>query len=113
MDKISKISLLISMTGIIILLALNNLRENEINKVSDINENLLHKSIKIVGKPDNMIVNKNNFTIFSLSDETGKIKVTCNCPDIKNNETIEVIGKVIEYAEGLEVRAEIIKVYKY
>ncbi len=112
MEKISKISLIISIIGILILLVINISESQKIISVEKINAKMIGKNIKVMGKSESVIINENNFTIFKLKDETGEIKVICECPNIKENDNIEIIGRVTEYNGEIEIEAEKIKIYK-
>ena len=112
MDKISKISLTVSIIGILILLIINNAQDYKITKISSIDSKIINKNVKIIGNSSNIRINQNNFTVFKIKDKTGEIKIICECPDIKENAELEIIGKLVEYKEELEIQAEKIKIYK-
>jgi len=112
MDKISKISLVISLIGILVLLIINNTSNYNITKISSIDSKMINKNVRVIGESKNIQINENNFTIFDIKDKTGEIKIICECPNIKENAELEIIGKLIEYKEELEIQAEKIKIYK-
>lgn len=102
---IFKISLIISLSGILLLLLLTNISEPELTKIEKINNNSLNKKIKIQGEILK-IENKTSFKILSVSDDTGKIDVLCNpIETIKTNQEIIVIGRVKEYHQ-LQIQAD-------
>ncbi len=108
MKKLLKISLSISLIGILFLLFLsNNLSPKQIN-IKDINNKLLNQKVKVQGQVFNIrTYEDSNFQIISIKDTTGKIDTTLNNPiNITNNQTIIVIGIIKEYNKTLQIQAE-------
>lgn len=107
-----KISLIVSLFGILLLLFLANSLEPKLIDISSINDEMLNQQIKISGEIFK-IQDKETFKILSISDSTGKIDVLCECREeliennqIKNNQEIIVIGRVTEYREYLQISAD-------
>jgi len=106
MKNLLKISILISVIGILILLLLSNIIEPKQYKISEINSLKEFEKVKIKGK---IISQKNyqNLKIITLSDTTGKIDVLLN-KDINftKNTTIIVYGTIKEYKNYFEIQAD-------
>lgn len=104
------IILIISLLGILSLLIINNLIEIPISTISEINEKNLNKNIRVIGNSSNVKNYENNFTTFSITDDTGKINVICSCPNVENNLTLEITGRITKYKEELQIQADKIKI---
>lgn len=104
------LAFVISIIGILSLLIINNFIELPISTISEINEKTLNENIRIIGDSSNIKHFENNFTTFSIQDETGKLTIICNCPDIKNQQHLEITGKVSKYKENLQIQADKIKI---
>ena len=102
--RIFKISLIISLIGILFLLLLINILEPKLIPIEKIKNNILNKNIKIQGEISN-IEDKETFKILSIQDETGKIDVICNSGDFEENQKIIVSGRVKEYQQYLNIQA--------
>jgi DNA/RNA endonuclease YhcR with UshA esterase domain len=105
--QLLKISLAITLIGIINLLIISNIQKAPLTNISEINTNQLNKNLKIQGTIFNIkSFNQTNFQIISIRDSTGKIDITSNqILDIKNNHNITVIGKVVDYKQYLQIQA--------
>jgi len=103
-----KISLLLSLTGILLLLLLSNFLEPKLINISEINDNSINQKTKIQGSIISIRSYKeSNFQVISVKDKTGKIDITTNkILNLKNNQTITIIGKVTEYKQALQVQAD-------
>jgi DNA/RNA endonuclease YhcR with UshA esterase domain len=102
-----KISLTISLIGILLLLLISNILEPKLLQIKDIKENLIDKNVKLEGKISNIQAYKeSDFQIISIKDKTGKIDVTLDkIINLNINQTIIVIGKVTLYKGFLEIQA--------
>ncbi len=99
-----KIALIISLTGIFILLIISNSLSPKLININEINENYLNKNVKIRGK----IINEksyDNFKILTVQDSTGKIQATLNSKNKinHNNQTLIIQGKITEYENQLQI----------
>lgn len=110
-----KISLIISLSGILILLILmQNLSPDKL-KIKDISEKNLNQKIEVLGKISGIKNYKDShFQIITLDDETGKINIIKNnINNLTKNQTILVIGKITyytsEYKDELQINADMIK----
>ncbi len=108
METILKISFIISILGILLLLFLANYLEPPLTNLRDINDKMINQKVKVQGTIF-LISDKETFKILSMSDETGKIDVLCECNNIDNNQKIEVQGAIKEYREYLQIQADKIK----
>ena len=106
MNKLFKISLAVSILGILLLLFLSNILEPKQINIGDIDNTLLNKDIKVQGEIFK-IQDKQDFKILSIKDSTGKIEVLCNCENsLKDGLNITIVGKVQEYREYLQISAD-------
>ena len=110
MKLIIKLSLTISLLGIMTLLILSNLINPKSTDIKDITPKHLNKMIKIHGTIFNMKSYPDiSFQVISIKDETGKIDITTDkILDLKNNQEITVTGLVKDYKGFLQVEAETI-----
>lgn len=108
MVLIIKLSLAISLLGIIILLILTNTLEPQLKNIEEITTKDLNKKAKVQGTIINIrSFEESNFQIISIKDETGKIDITTNkILELKNNQQIIVIGRVTDYKLNLQIEAE-------
>jgi len=97
-----KISLAISLIGILIILASINLLEPKQYPLEQLSQKDIGKKISITGTPTKIKTYENNFTTFSLNNQ---IQIICNCPNIKNNQTLKITGVVSKYQNRLQLEA--------
>lgn len=108
--KLIKISLTISIIGILLLLLISSNITPHLFYINDINNNLLNKQVTISGTIFN-IKNYNNFQVISIKDSSGKIDITTDKNlDLKYNDHIIVTGVIREYNEYLQLKANTIKI---
>lgn len=103
-----KISLIISITGILFLLLLSNLTEAKKLDIKEITNKIIDKKVEINGKITN-IKNYDNMKIIKVKDKTGEINLilyTDNKLNLTINQTINVIGIVKRYKQELEIQAD-------
>jgi len=107
--KISLLSLffVISLIGVFLLLILSNILEPRLISIEKINDRFIDKKVKVQGEIFNIKTYKDSdFQVTSIKDKTGKIDITTDkILNLKNNQTIIVIGKVTQYKEYLQVQA--------
>ncbi len=104
MEDILKVLIVISLSGILLLLFLSNILEPKLIDIEKINNRMVNRKVKISGTVIE-IYDKETFKILIVKDKTGKINVLCKCRDIKN-ESIEVIGRVKKYKNQLQINAD-------
>lgn len=109
-ENLFKISLSISIAGILLLLFLANFLEPKLIKIQDIEDKMLNKKVKIQGSIIK-IQDKETFQILTIVDETKGIDILCECniEEIKKAQEIEVIGRVKEYKQALQIQADSIR----
>jgi aspartyl/asparaginyl-tRNA synthetase len=103
-----KASLIISISGIFILLLLSNFLSPKQKTISEINPSLTDQTVRIQGIIISIrnIENK-SFQIISINDSTGKIDITLNSiTKLKKGDKIQITGKIIEYKKSLEIQAD-------
>jgi RecJ-like exonuclease len=105
-----KLALTISLGGILILLLLVNFQETKRTEIQEINEKNINKIIKIQGTSENIKKYGNSFTTFYISNNSTKIQIICNCPIIKENQKLEITGKLTKYKKNLQITADKIKI---
>ena len=103
-ETLFKLSLAVSLAGIFLLLLLSNILEPKLININQINNKTLNKKVKIAGSIEK-IQDKETFKILTLSDETGKIEVLCECQNLSVNQNIRVIGQIQEYNGNLQIQA--------
>ena len=103
-----KITLSISLIGILFLLFITNTQRPTLTNIENINNKLLNKNVKVQGEIFNIrSYEDSNFQVISIKDETGKIDVTINqILDLENNKNIIVIGKITQYKEFIQIQAD-------
>jgi len=101
-----KLCLILSLLGILALLFFINFTEPKIIKISSINQKYLDNQVKIIGISSAINTYKSNFTSFTLEDATGKINIICSCSNIKENQTLEIVGKISKYQGKLQIQAD-------
>jgi len=102
-----KISLSISFFGILILLFISNL-EPKISSISKIKAENLNSLIKIQGKIIQIKKINQNFYLLTLKDNTETIQAISG-RSFPVNSTIEIIGKLQNYQNKLQIQTEKIK----
>lgn len=109
MEVLLKVSLVFSVLGVLLLLLVANAYEPKLTSISEINDKMLEKKVKISGTILK-IEDKETFQILSVKDDSGKIDVLCECGEInstiKVNQEIFVVGKVQAYKDYLQINAE-------
>jgi DNA/RNA endonuclease YhcR with UshA esterase domain len=111
MEKNTKILLILSLLGIMILLIIIINLEPKILPIGKINENYTEKEIKVIGNIIKVLnYNNNTFHVLTINDSSGKIKVIFNSrqKEITINSSLkyEVLGKVEEYNKTLQIKAD-------
>jgi len=108
--KISLLSLffVISLIGVFLLLILSNILEPRLISIEKINDKLIDKKVKVQGEIFNIKTYKDSdFQVISIKDKTGKIDITIDkILNLKNNQTITIIGKVTQYKQYLQIQAD-------
>ncbi len=107
-----KISLIISLIGILTLLFLANIQEPKLISIDKITDKQLNKNIKVQGQITNIKTYKDsNFQVISIKDGTGKIDITTNqILNLTNSQNLIVIGKLTEYKNNLQIQANKISI---
>lgn len=103
-------ALICSLLGLLLIIFLANNLEPNISKISEIDERNLDEIVKIQGE---IIKTKEyeTLTIFTLDDGTGEIDVVYySTLPFEENDTIEAMGKVVEYKGRIEIEANKIKI---
>lgn len=103
-----KIALIIGIIGIALLLVISNIilpKEYKINEIYKLN---LNDKIKLNAMIKNVKNYEGNFTLITLSDDTGDINGICNCGKIEKG-NVEIIGRVDEYNKEKQINIDKIK----
>lgn len=103
-----KITLIISLIGILFLLFLMNILQPKQTDISNItNKNINQKFIINGTIIEIKTYEDSNFQVITLQDSTGKIDITINqILNLTNNQEIKVIGKITEYKNNLQIQAD-------
>jgi RecJ-like exonuclease len=116
--KLVKISFIISIFSTFLILALSLYLEPKTSKISEIKSKSLDEWIRIQGRVLDIKKFRSNdslqtLTLINIDDYTGSIIVVSrNNLDIKFGQQVEVLGKIIEYEDNLEIEASKIKIIK-
>ncbi|MAG78686.1 hypothetical protein CL616_04965 [archaeon] len=101
-----RIALITSFLGIFSLFFLCEFMEMDLTKISEIDELLLDKKVKVEGEVSN-VKETSSMLLFDIKDESGKIKVVVfSDKKIDLDEFVSVEGKVMEYEGEMEISAE-------
>ena len=101
--KLLKLSLIISLLGILILLIISNEYEPRLTKINQLTTNQLNKNIKIQAQIIKSI-KKPNSQILTLRDSTGQVLAIINSKkSLPTNKTLMITGKLQEYNQELEI----------
>lgn len=106
--NLRKLTLTISLIGIILLLILSTALEPKLTPIENINIKNLNKKTKVQGTIFNIrSFEETNFQIISIKDSTGKVDITTNkILELKNNQQITVTGTIKDYKQYLQIEAE-------
>ena len=107
--RLKETSLIISLIGILVLLFIINTTEPNQTQIKNINSSILNKQVKISGQIINKNIYKNNFTILTIQENNYQIQAICNCPNIKLNQNITIVGIIEKYKEELQINVNKIK----
>lgn len=106
MEKLLKISFIISILGILFLMILSNYLTIENLEIKDINQDLINKKIQIQGIIFE-IKNYPDFQIIKIRNKTDEIEIIANNHlNLIENDKIRIIGKVQEYNNNFQINAE-------
>jgi RecJ-like exonuclease len=107
-----KLSFVFSILGILIILFISETSSIELYKISDITNENLDKNVKIIGTIRN-IIDTPEILITNIEDDSGTITIAIFKEEnlvLEKHWQIEVIGKVTEYKDQLEIIADQVKV---
>lgn len=107
--KMKNFMLALSLMGIFILIILVNTQEpKQLTQISFIDDKHLNKEIKITGQIISIKEYQNEFKSILINDNSSEIPIICECRNINKTllkKQIEVIGKVTEFQNNLEIQA--------
>lgn len=112
MEKLPKISLAISILGILALLIISNTLEPKTTSINKLTEKQINQKVKISGQLIKVYQDKNkesDFQILTIQDKTGEIKAILNSNQNftkYKNQSLIVIGAIKEYKNELEIQVE-------
>lgn len=112
-----KLTLTLSLLGIITLLILANVLELNLTPINEISAKHLNKKVKIQGSIKNVKNYENNktkedFYVLTILDKSGKIDAVFNAKsnsgllNLKINQNVTIIGRVNTYKNQLQIQAE-------
>ena len=104
-----KISLIISLVGILILMVIAT-TEPSLSDIKDI-ENKTAGKVKIQGELVGIKEASKNFYILAIQDKTGTIEVLTN-QEILSNSQLEITGSLSVYKDRIQIKADKIKEIK-
>lgn len=103
-----KMTFAITLLGILVLIIISTILQPPLVTIASISSKSLNQNLKISGHvTSSKIFEDSNFQLITLQDKTGNITITLNSLiKITNNQSLTVMGKVIEYENTLEIQAE-------
>ena len=110
-QSLLKLSLIVSFSGLLLLILISDNIEIKSYRIKDINEKLLEKEIKIKGVITRTTETPGLF-IFDIQDNTGTITAIAfkeSSLNLTKNQEIEIQGKVKKYKDKLEIVIDEIK----
>jgi RecJ-like exonuclease len=114
--KLIKISLFLSLIGILLLFIVSIFTEPSQTKINEISKKDLDNYVKITGTVINIKEIKAEnyfFKIIKLKDSSGSINIIQNSKEkLEINQKIEVIGRVSEYNQEIQIETKEIKFLK-
>jgi len=106
MKILLKISLAISILGILVLLILSNTLNPKLTKIENINKKLINQKIQVKGEIIN-IKNFKNLQIITIKDSTGRIDlVLYENLNLSKKQTIIAFGRVNTYKDQIQISAD-------
>jgi len=103
-----KLSLIISLTGLLLLMFISDSIEIKKYDIKDINNKLLEKTVKVSGIITR-VTETPGLYIFDIRDKTGTITAIAfkdGFVNLTKNEQVEIEGKIVKYKEKLEIQVE-------
>ncbi|MEK6879660.1 MAG: OB-fold nucleic acid binding domain-containing protein [Nanoarchaeota archaeon] len=109
--NLKTISLIISLSGISLLLLLSLTPEPELSSIQDLKTKQIYEKVKIQGQVINQrSYNNDTFNILQIKDSTGKIDVLLEKKlSLNQNQTLIVIGKITEFQNNIQIIADEIR----
>jgi len=107
MEKLLKISFILSLLGILILIALSQQLEPRLYNIEDLSQKNLNLRVQIKGTMTS-INNYDEFQTMLIKDNTGIISVISNSKTPLNKSSLEIliIGTVTEYQDRVQITAD-------
>ena len=105
-SKLTKISLTISILGILILLIISQNIEPEFKTIQQIKQIQLNKNIKTQATITKLKTISKSFQILTLQDSTDSIQATLDKKtNLKINQSIIIYGKTTQYKDKIQIQA--------
>ena len=106
-----RFSLIVALVGVFLIIVLANNLEPKITKVSDIDSRYLDRFVKVQGYVGKIKVYEGLSVVTLKGKDAGTIKVVSYQKlYLSERSFIEVVGRVIEYREELEIEANKIEI---
>ncbi len=107
-NSLLKISLTLSIIGILFLLILANITPPKVLRIKDISSKYLDKKIQTKGTIINIKSYKEtDFQVIKIQDNTKTIDITLNpLQNITINQSITVIGTIRRYKDALQIQVD-------
>ncbi len=107
-----KVSLICSLIGILIIIAVAERSEFPLSNIEGIDEGMVEKEVRINGKITS-IYETGNVSLITVEDQTGNVPVVVFSDlnfNLKEGDYVEVVGEVMLYNDLVEINADLIKV---
>ena len=107
MERLAKISLIISLVGILLLTYISSLNEPPIKKISEITNKNLNQKLKILGEIKD-IRNYEGFAVISIEENNSKIQGLIDSTNLTITplKKYYFIGRVSEHNHTLQINIE-------
>ncbi|MFH1592923.1 MAG: OB-fold nucleic acid binding domain-containing protein [Candidatus Woesearchaeota archaeon] len=103
-----KLALIVSLTGLLLLIFISDKIEIEEYDIKDINKKLVNKQIKVSGTIER-VTETPGLVIFDIKDKTGTITAIAfkeSFINLTKNRHVEIEGQVITYKDKLEIQVD-------
>ncbi len=101
-QKLLKISIIISLLGILVLIFISNLPSRLI-EIKNINSSLLNQQVKIHGNITSIRKISNDFFLLTIKDSTGTITGTIN-KNFSSDSSLEITGLIEQYKNKTQIK---------
>lgn len=110
MKKLQKVYLVLSLTGIFLLLFLSSKINPERISVCEVNKTAEYEKVVVEGLVINEKILNKDFKLLILKEENCEIGIVCNCKTTFINNKVLVAGKIQTYNNKKQISANEIRI---